>query len=110
MIVFDTGVKWADSLDSTPSTAQAHSVASGRAFSCAILGSALLHRLSPCFGVHQHHCGFSGWYVSSKTCSSSSLSGCTLQPWDVVTHMFRMQVVGPSMQLGSMGLCVWRRS
>ena len=54
---FSTGVKWAVSLDSTPFSAQAHSLAAGRSISCAVPGSTLLHWLPSDFGVHQHSCG-----------------------------------------------------
>ena len=106
MTVVDTGVEWANSLDSSLSSAQAYSVASGRAFSCAIFGSALLHRLSTCFGLHQYHCGLFVWYVRSIfLCSRSVAALCN--PGMLSPGWFCMQVVGPSMQPGSMALCVW---
>lgn len=54
---FSTGVKWAVSLDSTPASTQAHSLAAGRPIGCAIPGSTVLHRLPSGLGVHQHSCG-----------------------------------------------------
>ena len=78
LLMFATGVKWAVSLDSTPFSAQAHSLAAGRPISCAIPGSALLHRLPSGLGVHQHSCGLPVWYAGfnnslQEPCTAGSI-------------------------------------
>lgn len=67
------GVKWAVSLDSTPLSAQAHSLAVGRPIGCAIPGGALLHWLPSGLGVHQHSCGLPVWYANFTNLVSGAL-------------------------------------
>lgn len=69
-----TGVKWAVSLDSTPCSAEAHSLAAGRPIRCAIPGSTLLHRLPSSLGVHQHSCGLPVRYAGFNDAHSSGLA------------------------------------
>ena len=63
---FSTGIKWAVSLDSTPASAQAHSLAAGRPISCAIPGSTVFYRLPSGLGVHQHSCGLPIRYAGTN--------------------------------------------
>lgn len=68
---FGTGVEWAVSLDSTPFSAEAHSLAAGRPIGCAIPGSTLLHGLPSGLGVHQHCCGLPVRYAGFNNAHSA---------------------------------------